>query len=82
MVKRKEESDILAKHNHEEKFLSEESSETDPETDDEELPCSVCKKIFVGEKNLENHRRYSKHWGSVRVIIFFFYLYSASLFQM
>ena len=68
MVKRKEESDILAKHNHEDNYFSEESSETDPETDDEELPCSVCKLIFIGEKNLETHQRYSQHWGSVIVI--------------
>ena len=67
MVKRKEESDILAKHNHEDNYFSEESSETDPETDDEELPCHVCKLIFIGEKNLETHQRHSQHWGSVRV---------------
>ena len=61
VVKRKEESDILAKYNLEECYNSEENSET--ETDDEEYPCSVCKHTFQGEANLEKHQRYSHHWG-------------------
>jgi stress-induced morphogen len=65
VVKRMEESDIVAEKDVKFSVLdsSEEDSDIESETDDEEYQCVVCKLDFVGEVKFEQHRRISQHWG-------------------